>query len=873
MTAAPYPTEWEADVVLRDGSVAHVRPIVPDDADALRTFHAGQSAESIYLRFFAPMRELSDRDVTRFTTVDYHDRVALIATVREAIIGIGRYDKIDSSTAEVAFNVSDSFQGRGVGSMMLEHLTAIACDAGIRQFVAEVLPQNHRMLQVFKDAGYEVSQHVEDGVVHVSFDVAVTERSTAVRLSREHRAESRSVQAILRPESIAVIGASRDSDSVGGRLLANILAGGFTGPVYAVNHDALEVQGLPSYAKVSDLPEAVDLAVIAVPATSVHEVTKECGSAGVRSLLVASGGFAEAGEAGRARQDALRREARYAGMRVLGPNSFGVLTTSPAVSLNATLAERQPPAGRLGLFTQSDALAIALLAGAARRNLGVSTFAAAGHRVDVSANDVMQYWIDDDSTTSVALVLESMGNPRKFARIARQLAAIKPLLVCVTPGSGSFGAEAFAALLRQAGVIAVDNVHQLLDVAQVVAHQPLPTGDRVAVVTNSHSLGELTAHACRVHGLRVQHGPAVVATEAAPDVFRTALTSAFEDTEVDAVVATFIPPLVALDEDVTAALAEIATSSGKPCVATFSGLRGIAASTGTTVSDSGDASAGVPYFALPDDAVAALGAATRYARWRATDHGADPALAGIDRPRAQAVVEDALANDPEGRMLTDDEVSTLLGCYGIQVWPSVRVDTAKAARAAAKRVGYPVILKTASPLLRHQTGLRGTRGDLQSAAAVAKSFETLTNRIGEFAAQGFIVQRMATPGTACVVACAEDAMFGPVVSFSVAGPPTDILDDIGRAIAPLSDRDIDSLIDAPRASVMLAGYRGLAPGDRTSLADVIARVSALADDLPTVASLELNPVNVRESGVDILGAEVRVAPAGRREDVTRRTLA
>ena len=433
------PVEWEADVVLRDGTVAHVRPITPDDAEGIRHFHSRQSAESIYLRFFAPLRELSERDIHRFTHVDHRDRVALVATLDGEIIGIGRYDRIDPGSAEVAFNISDHYQGKGIGSVMLEHLAAIAQEMGINRFVAEVLPQNRKMLTVFKEAGYEVTHHIEDGVVEVSFDISPTEQSKAVQLSREHRAEARSMRTILFPERVAVIGASRREESIGALVMRNILAAGFQGELYPIHRVAEQIQGLKAYPSIHDVPEPVDLAVVVVPAAQAIDVVKDCGKAGVKALLVLSAGFAEAGEEGIRLQEKLRRRVRRAGMRVVGPNSFGLINNDPAVRLNATLASVIPRSGRLGLFAQSGALGVAVLASAARRGLGISVFASAGNRVDVSGNDLMQYWIDDQETDTVGLYLESMGNPRKFSRIARALAAVKPVIV-VSSGVSSFAA-------------------------------------------------------------------------------------------------------------------------------------------------------------------------------------------------------------------------------------------------------------------------------------------------------------------------------------------------------------------------------------------------------------------------------------------------
>ncbi len=882
-----YPAEWEADVVLRDGSVAHVRPIVPDDADGLRRFHAGQSAESIYLRFFAPLKTLSDKDVARFTQVDYDSRVALVATVRGEIIGVARYDLLDANTAEVAFNISDAFQGKGVGSVLLEHLAAVAQERGVAKFVADVLPQNRKMIQVFNDAGYEVSHHFDNGVIAVAFEIEPTVQSHAVRLSREHRADAMSMRSVLFPESIAVIGASRRAGTIGHQLLQNILAAGFRGRVHAVNTEALEVAGLQAYTRVSDIPEHIDLAVVAVPAESVLDVVHECAEAGVKALLVVSAGFAESGPAGEHLQRELLRTARESGMRVVGPNSFGVINSHPDVRMNASLAPELPPAGTLGLFSQSGALGIAVLASAARRNLGVSIFASAGNRVDVSGNDFMQYWIDDDDTCAVGLYLESVGNPRKFSRIARQLSMRKPVIV-VKSAVSAFGVPpghrvratnvppaAFDAMLRQAGVIRVENVHQLFDVAQLVVHQPLPRGVRVGIVGNSAALGALTAQACVSWGLEVAHGPVSLPSDASAAEFATALDAAFGDDRVDSVLTCFIHPLVTSDEDVASAVVQSASQSEKPCVATFLGMRGLteALSGGQGAAHDNDCPGrAVPAYAMPEDAVRALVSATRYGQWRAREHGEPVAPSGLDRAAAEQVIESVLADAPAGRALTPAEAETLLAAYGVEIWPTVLAETPDDAVAAAEQLGYPVVLKSISPAVRHQPQLAGIRVDLGTEATVRESFESLAVRLSPYDAGMLVVQRMATPGVACVIRTAEDPLFGPVVSFSVAGPPTDLLGDIGHRIPPLTDVDVMDLISSVKASPLLEGYHGAAPADRAALADLIARVSVLADQQPDVASLEINPVMAHPGGVAVLGVEVFVAPAPARTDTGRRSL-
>ncbi|GGL22784.1 GNAT family N-acetyltransferase [Phycicoccus endophyticus] len=877
-----YPAAWEADVVLRDGTVASLRPIRPDDADALRRFHEAQSDESIYLRFFAPLRRLSDADVHRFTHVDYTDRVALVVTMREEIIGIGRFDRIDARSAEVAFNISDHYQGKGIGSVLLEHLAAVARDLGIARFTAEVLPQNRKMLAVFADAGYEVTRRVEDGVVEVGFDIEPTDRSRAVEMSREHRAEAQSLRALLRPETIAVVGASRRRDTFGGQLLDRLTESGFTGRVVPVNPSARTLRRLTCYPSVLDVPGQVDLAIVAVPSTAVLGVVEQCARAGVKALLVVSAGFAEEGPEGAARQQELVRRARGAGMRVIGPNSFGIVNNDPQVRLNATLAPTVPPPGRLGLFAQSGALGIAVLASAARRNLGISTFGSAGNRADVSGNDFMQYWIDDDATDAVGLYLESMGNPRKFSRIARKLALIKPVMV-VKSGVSRFGVPpghtvretkarpaVFSAMLKQAGVIRVENVHQLFDVAQLVVHQPLPAGDRVAIVGNSAALGALTGDACTSWGLTVAHGPVCLPSEASAADFRAALDRAFEDPGVDSVVSCFIPPLATGDQDVAAAVRGAAADADKPCVATFLGMRGV--DDRGSVQGTGGERRAIPVYAMPEDAVRALAAATRYGQWRARDQGTPVAPVGINRRVAEDVVETVLSVSPNGRRLTHDEATALLAAYGVQLWGRREVGSVEEAVAAAREAGYPVVLKSVAPMVRHQGGSGGVRVDLGDESALRAAWASLSERLAPLQADRFVIQTMASQGVACVVTSEEDPLFGPVIGFSVAGLPTELLDDVAYRIPPLTDVTVSELISSVKAAPVLHGYRGQTPVHRAALADLIGRISVLADDMPEVASLVLNPVNAHPGGVEVLGAEITVAPAPRRIDPGRRSL-
>lgn len=883
-----YPRLAEADVVLRDGTVARLRPIKPSDAPAIHRFHAGQSEESIYLRFFAPIRELSERDVARFTTVDYLDRMALVATIRDDIVGIGRYDRVSPSSAEVAFNISDHYQGKGIGSVLLEHLAAIAQERGITRFEAEVLPQNRKMLAVFADAGYEVSRRFEDGVVMLHFDIEPTAQSLSVRFAREHRAEAVSVASLLSPSSIAVVGASRRERAIGHQVMRHIVDGGFSGTVYPVNPEAGELLGVPAYATISDLPGPVDLAVVAVPASAVPGVVEECAAKGVHGVLVISSGFAEEGDEGAALQQRVLRIARDNGMRLIGPNSFGIINNDESLRLNASLSPITPPAGHLGLYSQSGALAVANLDSAARRNLGVSEFVSAGNRADVSGNDVMQYWIDDDRTRAVGLYLESMGNPRKFSRIARALAANKPVIVVKSlvgdiPGhrvrSTTVRPHAFGSMLAQAGVIHVENVHQMFDAAQLLLHQPLPSGNRVAIVTNSHQLGSIASDNAAAWGLEVTHGPVSVRSEAGAQDFRAAVDAAFADEAVDSVVVCFIPPLGALDHDVVEAVRCAARRSEKTCVATLLGMRGVDAGMGHLMDEDPGAPVeadvpqqAVPLFGMPEDAIRALGLATHYSAWRDKDKGEPVVRDGIRRSAARALIEEVLAEHPEGRALTDDESHALLAAYGIDLWRRIEVDTADEAVAAAEEVGYPVVLKSLSPLVRGRSILDGVRVDLRDEDSLRVAFATLDQNLAPIDANYFVVQKMAPTGVSCVVGTVEDPLFGPVVSFSLAGAPTELLDDIAYRIPPLTDVDVREIIDDIKLAPILDGHRGGTPMDRSALEDVLGRLSLMSDDFLELTSVVLNPVMAHAQGATVLGAEIHVAPPQRRKDPGRRAL-
>lgn len=881
---APYPAHWEADVVLSDGATAHLRPIRPDDADRLVEFYGRVSDDSKYFRFFVPYPTLSPRDVETFTQVDHTDRVALIVLIGDEMIAVGRYERIDAGQAEVAFLVEDDHQGRGVGSVLLEHLAQSARERGIGRFVAEVLPHNHKMITVFSEAGYTIASRLTDGIVHVEFEIRPTDDSIDVMTAREHRAEARSIQRLLTPRSVAVIGASRSRDKVGHALVRNLVRGGFTGPVYAVNPDATAVSGVPAYPTVRDVPGEVDLALVAVPADAVADVVLDCAARGVKGLVVVSAGFAETGPDGRERQGELVRIARSHGMRVVGPNCLGIVNTDPAYSLNASMAPVVPPPGRVGFFSQSGALGIAILEAVAARGLGLSTFVSAGNRADVSGNDLLQYWYDDPATEVVLLYLESLGNPRKFARLARMVAAEKPV-VAVKSGRSTQGVPlghtvrvtdtpvaALDAMFRQSGVIRVDTLAEMFDVAQALALQPLPAGPRVAVVGNSDSLGLLAADAAAAAGLEVVGAPDDLGPRATAADFEQALTRLVDDPGVDSVVVVYVPTLESgRAEEVARVLAAVAAPGTKPVVTTFLGSGGVPEAL-RLLDDRGVPGRGsVPSYPSPEEAARALAHVTSYAQWRVRPRGDVPVIDGCDAETARKLVAAERAGRPGGGPLEGPALSELLASYGITLLEMVPVATVDDAVRAGERLGWTVVLKATAPHLRHRPDLADVWRNIDTPDEMRDAWATMCRTLTDPATAGCVVQPMAPPGVPVTVRAQEDALFGPVVSFGVSGVTTELLGDRSYRIPPLTDVDAAAMVREIKAAPLLLGYRGGAMADVRAVEDLLHRVSRLIDDLPEVADVELGPVLVGTEGLAVVNASAHVAtPDPRSTWYTRR---
>lgn len=854
-----YPRRWEADAVLTDGGTVTLRPIRPDDAASLAQFHSRLSRETVYNRFFAYRPTLSDADLERFTTVDHDDRVALVATLLGQIIGVVRYDRLPGThDGEVAFVIEDAHQGRGLGPILLEHLAAAARERGLRRFVADVLPTNRAMLGVFRTAGFAIERELTEGYVELSFPITQTSTSLEVMRSREHRAEARSVQRLLAPRSVAVIGASREAGTPGHELLRSLLANSFEGPVHPVNPAAGgHVSGVKAYADVRDVPDHVDLAVIAVPAAEVADVVRACGAKQVRGLVVVSGGFADAGDEGRARLDEVVALARAGGMRLIGPNAMGVVNTDPAVRLHATFAAGSPPAGTVGVLSQSGALAGTFLAQAERRGLGLSTFVSIGDRADVSGNDLLQYWQADARTEVVLLHLQGFGNPRKFARIARGLGRTKPV-VALKSGHGQ-GDVAVDALFASAGVIRVDSLGQLFETAQLLALQPLPAGPRVGIVGNSSALAAMAADACRGAGLEVPQEPVDLGPFAGPPELAAALELLCEGGQIDAVLAVVVPPPHGRDSALGDALGEVLRSHGDgpvPVLASFLGLDGVPSVLSVPGVGGAPGRGSVPSYASPESAALALSRAVGYAAWRDRPEGIVPELTQFSATEATTT----LAGLPrDGSWLDHDDAARVLTHVGIHVLPTALVTGADAAVEAAERLGWPVALKSADEQWRHRLDAGAVRLGVTDAASLRRAWTEVAHVAGDGPAY---VQPMASPGVSTVVRLVQDPSAGPLISLRLGGVAVDLLVDPVTRTLPLTDRNAHDLVRAIRGSQLLTGEVGAGPVDLAALEDLLLRVARLGELVPDVAELVLDPVLVQASGAVPLHAGLRLLPPG-----------
>ncbi|TDO48323.1 acyl-CoA synthetase (NDP forming) [Kribbella sp. VKM Ac-2571] len=872
------------DVLAADGSVVRIRPVREDDEQALEAMNQRVSDESIYLRFFGISRHMAD-EYTHHLAADHGDHVALVAEYGDDVVGIASYETLRAGEAEMAFLLQDSVHGRGIGTLLLEQLAATARENGIERLRADTLGENAKMLRVLVDSGFEQVRKLGGGVVELVLDTAYHPMTLEKMANRERAAENRSLQRLFSPRTVAVIGAGRRPGGIGHELLHNIVRGGFTGSVYAVNPHAAEVADVPAYPSISAVPSAVDLAVIAVPAEQVLDVLTECGKCGVGGAVVLTSGFSELGATGRELQRELLEIARRHSIRLIGPNCLGLVNTSPDVRLNATFAEVSPTPGALAIAAQSGAVGIAVLEHAGRTGLGISEFVSLGNKVDVSGNDVLLHWWDDPRTAVIGLYLESFGNPRKFGGLARMIGRTKPILV-VKGGRSTGGRRAGAshtaaaatpetavdALFAQSGVLRMDTVEELVETARVLAVPPLPRGRRVAVVGNAGGAGILAADAAARLGLELPElstavqeqlaavgavgtaNPVDLGAAASPSSLQQALRALLGSGEIDCMVVNYAVTRAGNVDEIYEAIAAAGAAAELPivvnCVGSVHAAPEIALADGRRL----------PVFPFPESAVRALAHAVRYAEWRARPQGVVPELARVDAAGARGVVERFFRRSPEGGWLDPLQASQLLRRAGVSVIPVVTAASRAEAIAAA---GYPVVLKTAAPGVLHKTDIGGVRVGLANAIELGKAYEEITSAAGD---PRVLVQAMAPKGTELAIGVVRDRLFGPLLMAGSGGVLTDVLADRQWRGLPLTDLDALDMLHSLRCAPVLAGYRGAQAADQEAVLSVIHRIAWLATVVPELAELDINPLVAAPSGAFAVDVRIRLTPSAPEPD-------
>lgn len=889
-TEVGYPSHLISDVVLRDGSTVRIRPVRRSDAIRVEDYLIALSPETRRLRFWSQAIDVRTL-AANIVDVDYRDHMTLIALTGGddgTMIGGAQYVRIDGGRAEFSVSVADAYQGRGIGSILIGQTAQAAAAQDITTFVAEVLPENHAMVNVFRASGFPVSIRATPGSLEVEFPISLTEEAAERFDRRDTQSAVNAVRTFLSPASVAVVGASRDSSSIGGQLFRNLLMSEFHGAVYPVNPKATVVQGVPAYGSILDVPGDVELAFITVPGPLVATVADECGRKGVRALVVISAGFGETGGEGPKRQEELLEVCRAHGMRLIGPNCMGVVNTDPEIRLNGTFATNAPPPGRVGFLSQSGALGLAVFEYAQKLGLGLSSFVSVGNRADISGNDLIAYWDTDERTEVILLYIETIGDARRFGHLAREVGRDKPIVV-VKSGRSAAGARAAAshtgallatsditvdALFRQSGIIRTDTLEEMFDVATLLTNQPPPPGDRVAIITNAGGLGILCADTCEANGLRVAPlseatqarlreflpaeaavaNPVDMIASAAPEDYQRAIRTVGEDTDVDSVIVIYIPPQAQRAPEIAHAIvAGINDVGGRiPVITTFMSARGLPAS----LQESGTR---IPSYAFPEQAAIALAHAAEYGRWRAKPLGREPHFHDTKPDEAAAIIAAGLSRG--GGWLFDDEVEHLLNCYGIPLVRAERAATPEEVGAAADRIARPVALKAFGPQIVHKTDLGAVQLGLMGSSRVTPAAREMAKRLADagLEAEGFVVQEMVGGGVEMLVGVAHDPLFGPVVACSAGGTAVELVRDVSVRVTPLTDLDAAEMVHSLKTFPLLDGFRGAPKADVAALEEVILRVGELVEGHPEIAEMDCNPVMVLPTGALVVDARVRLS--------------
>lgn len=888
-------------LIMRDGSTAAIRPAEPSDAPMMRQFVDRLSPESRRHRFFSEGLPPSDSIAALCNSSHPRLQFTLIVTRvwdgMPRIIAAGSYWARDGQTAEVAMAVDDGFHGKGLGTLLLERLALVAIRHNFTHLWAVTHADNLAMREVFRESGFTTHEAYEGEAMEVELSLIPTETTVTRAEVRERLATTASLRPFFHPRSVAIVGASRDPKSIGYRLLDAVRTNQFRGAIYPVNPHASEIAGIPVYPAVHSIPESVDLVIIAVPRQHVLSVVDACADKGARALVVITAGFAEVGAEGVALQSRLVEKIRQYGMRMIGPNCFGILNTDHDVQLNATFTTLFPPLGHAAMSSQSGAIGIATLAGARRFHLGISSFVSVGNKADVSANDLLQYWEEDRSTNVILLYLESFGNPRKFARIARRVSRRKPI-IAVKAGRSQSGRRAASshtaalaasdvavdALFHQAGVIRAESLDELLNLATGLSNQPLPLGRRVGIITNAGGPAVLCTDACEECELEVPElsattkatlasflpmaaalsNPVDLIASATPDQYAKGIETLLLADEIDALIILYMAVTVTDTAEIANGIL-IGIENGRQA-----GAKAKPVLIGWMADGDMDRTfrcqtETIPAYHLPETPALVLSKAATYAEWRHQPAGMVPDFDDLNLSAVQHICADALSRRGGG-WLSVEETRNVLNAIRLPVQPGGVAKTADEATALARQVGYPVAVKLASHQIVHKTEIGGVRLYLANEEAVRKAFDSMRTRLAETnqldAMEGVLVQPMLTAGVEVMIGVTDDPLFGPLIAFGLGGIHVEIFGDVQFRITPLTDRDAAEMIRGIKAYRLLTGYRGHPPADLEALEETLLRVSRLVEEIPEISELDLNPIFALPpgQGCRIVDARIRVRP-------------
>ncbi len=894
-----YPQKYETRVVLKDGSTSLLRPIKEEDVDNWLAFYNSLSERTIYLRLqYGGRKEMGRDEALRYCSVDYTNSFAFVAEVIEdgqkRMVAVGRYSRLPSgTTAEIAFVIEDKYQEKGFGTKLIEWLATVARTNGIDTFEAYVLQENMGMLSVFQDYGFSMKRKLQDNVFNITFPLTKTPEVVKKKEERALAATLNSLRYILKPRSVAVVGASNRPGAIGQLVFESMITNGFSGVVYPVTPSSNAVMSVKAYPSILDVKDEVDLAIIAVPSTQAIKVIDECGRKKVKGVIIISDGFRERGHEGATLERELREIAFGYGMRIVGPNCMGLINTDPAIRLNASFALIFPLPGNIAFISQSGALGLGILKYAKNCDIGFSSYISVGNRADIGSTDMLQYWEKDPATRVILLYLESFDNPDAFTRISRRVATKKPILA-IKGGRTSAGSRAAMshtgamatpdtvsdALFNQAGIIRVNTVERLFHSAMLLANQPVPRGNRIAIITNGGGPGTLAVDACVRNDLTVPElqpetieklkavvrrdisvGNPLDLTAGVPaQEFEDALKILAEDPANDAIMAIYVPPAGTTIDHIEKAIENVVpviAENEKPILACFVGQT---ESKGKLMGESQF----VPYYLFPEDAALALSNAVKYGEISKKKVGTIPMIKDLERNWARDVVEHVLITSPERPLwLKQHQIGELLGAYGINMAENRTAKTAEEAGIVAGQLGFPVAVKLASNTITHKSDVGGVILDVNSEAEAKEAFLEIRNRLAEIGRekemQGVTIQSMVEDGAEVIVGVAEDPSLGHVIMFGLGGIYAELISDTTTRLLPLTDLDAKEMINSVKMVQLLKGYRGSPVLDIKALEDLLLRVSDMVENTPQITEMDLNPVKVLPDGKGYRVVDARVA--------------